>query len=279
VPPVPGTRNVPEPVPVAPVGVERIEIRHPALPDALDGLEVLHLGDFHCGVGPAGRTFVDRLPDLLRTFEVDLVVFVGDAMERPGDEDRAIAALDACAGAWRSRHGAIGVFGNHDTGELRARAPTEVPGVRWLENASTTIDIGGARLGIIGASDPQDVLGPAVGLAGAGAGFTVVAAHVPTAIYPAASVGAGLQISGHTHGGQIRPSARRVLKTSCDLSTGLATGLLRLDRTLCAITRGCGETVLDLRVNCPPQVAVLTLRRGPLPGDDANAGLQRVLAW
>lgn len=259
--------------------MERIELRHPALPDALDGLRVLHLGDFHCGIGPPGRTFVDRLPGLLGQIEADLVVFAGDAMERPGDEDRAIEALGACAGSWRAGLGAVGVFGNHDTGELRRRAVAEVPGVRWLENASTAIDVAGARLGIIGASDPQDVLGPALDSAAEGAGFTIVAAHVPTAIYPAAAIGAGLVLAGHTHGGQIRPSARRVLKTSCDLSPGLATGLLRLDRTLCAITRGCGETVLDLRVNCPPQVAVLTLRRGPLPGDDANAGLQRVAAW
>lgn len=176
--------------------------------------------------------------------------------------------------------------------------------VRWLCNESARVDVpaagaapgsgsgGAASLRILGISEPEDLLHaalaeaslaePADQAAGAGpaspADFTIVLAHFPTFIYPAAAMGLPLVLAGHTHGGQVRLSPHNAPHTSCDLPKHLAAGVLRLGGTLGAVTRGLGEVVVDLRLNCPPQAPLYTLRRGPLPGR-AAAPLHAATAW
>lgn len=123
------------------------------------------------------------------------------------------------------------------------------------------------------------------------AGFVLTLAHYPSTMFHAASLGLPLVLAGHTHAGQIRLSRTFAPHTSCDLPPQLASGCVRLDAgpvggpasasasaglatganapprsTLCCISRGIGDGGLEgLRINCPCQVPLYTLRRGPLP--------------
>lgn len=269
--------------------LERHDLTHPDLPPALEGLTLLHITDTHArdhAQGLLGAIFpfkrggvLRRLPGLLAKIDADLVLLTGDYMDHPGDETVGLASLRDQAQAWRARFGAFGVFGNHDTAPFQAMAREGVPGVNWLENRATTLQIRGEPVRILGASEPEDMLGAGLSLEGETPAFTIALAHFPTQVYPAAHLGAHLVLAGHTHGGQVRLRTERPLHTSCDLPGDLASGVLRLGNTLCAIGRGLGETVIDLRLNCPPQLGVYTLRRGPFPGPESVEGLTRVVVW
>ena len=90
-----------------------------------------------------------------------------------------------------------------------------------------------------------------------------------------------LLFAGHTHGGQFRLSPQIAPHTSCDLPMDLAGGILRARQTLCAVSRGLGNAVVELRVNCPPHVPLYTLRSGPLEplAPEAHEALTLCRAW
>jgi len=256
-----------------PSPIERYEIAHPAVPEALDGLSVLHLSDLHITRSRFGGRLDDALLEALDSTPVDVIALTGDYMSRPGDEPLAMEALWRVARAWRARLGAFGVFGNHDTPKLRRLAVERIEGVRWLEGGA---GVDGSPLRVLGSSDPEDLLAASLSETEAAA-VTLTLVHQPSAIYAASTLGLPLVLAGHTHGGQVRLSKRKLLHTAGDLPGDRACGILRLGETLCCVSRGLGEMLLPVRVNCPRQAPLYTLRRGELP--EGGPGLERVLAW
>lgn len=250
------------PAPALPFPIECYDLPHPGVPPALEGFRILHIADPHQRGPLRRRSPIGRLLAALPGLEVDLVVLTGDYQDHPGDEPHAVEALEALAGAWRSRHGAIGIWGNHDTEALRALAPAS-DGIAWLE--AGVVALAGLPMRVLGASYPEDCLA-AARRAGPAAVFTLALLHYPTEVYAAANLGAHLALAGHTHGGQVRLHAGLAPHTSCDLPHDAASGVLRLRDTLCATSRGLGTTLLPLRLRCPAQAPIYTLRRAPLPG-------------
>ncbi|MFG0326948.1 MAG: metallophosphoesterase [Phycisphaerales bacterium JB037] len=266
--------------PDLPFPLEHYEIAHPAVPPTLDGLRILHLTDFHVRRSQGRHSTLGRLGAVLDRFEFDLIALTGDYMDAPGEEQAAARELERLAARWRTRFGAFGIFGNHDTGAFIDRART-IPGIRWLENESAGVP--GLPLRLLGAGFPEDVLAAAwrdvtAGESQAGE-FTLALIHYPTELHACAAVGVPIVLCGHTHGGQIRLSPTFAPHTSSDLPAHLASGVLRLGDTLGVISRGLGEGVVPVRVNCPPQAPVITLRRGPIAGGAATEALRMVRAW
>ncbi|GAB4386900.1 MAG: metallophosphoesterase [Phycisphaerales bacterium] len=265
--------------------LESYEVRHPRVSPDLEGALVLHLTDFHLR-GPWQRNaHLVRMIRLVESGRVhpDLVCLTGDYVERRGFEDEATDLLVRLARAVQPRLGIYGIFGNHDPPELIEQVRS-IPGICWLENRAVRL----GELEVVGVSEPEDMIEAMLSF---GAGdrpdstssadgdrpFRLGLAHYPTNVVPAAAMGVDLLLAGHTHGGQIRLSARCVPHTSCDLSSATGSGMLRLGQTLCCISRGLGETVLPIRFRCPRQVSVYRLSQGPLIGD--WTGIRRVRAW
>lgn len=256
--------------PLPPAPLERFEIVHPAVPAALQGFTILHISDLHVRQHrPTPPTIADLIDALAQT-ETDLVVLTGDFMDRPGDEKSALESLKGVVAACRARLGIAGVVGNHDSGALRERL-SEVEGVRWLTRSQPVWDVL-PELRLIGSEEPEDLLASVLAspaATGTGA-MTIGLIHYPSEIYTAADLGIPLVLAGHTHAGQFRVTPRLAPHTSSDLPADLATGVLRLRQTLCAVSRGLGQAVIEARFNCPPQAPVYVLRRGELPGIGAG---------
>lgn len=208
---------------------------------------------------------VDRTP-------ADVVALTGDYMTHPGDEVHAARALRDLLGAVRSRHGVFGVFGNHDSPRFKAWA-RGLAGVEWLENRCADLE----HMVVLGASEPEDLFSARLGHPAPGR-FTLGLAHTPSALFAAADLGVDVILLGHTHGGQVRVGARWIGYTAGEVPGALANGMVRRGGTLACITRGVGVGRIRLRVNCPMQAPVYTLRRGAMMGT-GRGGCERVLAW
>ena len=265
-PPVPATltdRGFRRPIP--PYPIETHELRLPSLPASLEGLRLLHLSDLHVRRLCLRTGLLARILAALPHAPADLVLLTGDYADRPGHEHAAFRTLCALASAWCSCHGAAAVFGNHDTALMRRLART-IPGVRCIDAGA--IDLPDLPLRILGASYPEDVFAAAL-VRSADDRFEIAIVHDPVAAISAAELRVPLVLAGHTHGGQVRVSARAIPHTSSDLPASLASGILRIDGTICCISRGLGDAMVPLRVNCPPHAPLYVLRRSD---DDGPAG-------
>lgn len=266
---------------VEPDPLERYDLWHPAVPAALDGLTILHITDGHVRTPQARNPSFQRLLRAIEAVEPDVIALTGDYMTEPGDEPHAIDALQRMRDVWRVRYGVFGVFGNHDSHAFRVSA-RRLEGITWVENRVVDLDI---PMRLVGASYPEDLFQAMLEAPPVRTDRLVFAiSHYPTEIFPAADLGIPLMIAGHTHGGQIRLVKGHVPHTSSDIPSHVATGIIRLRNTVCAVSRGVGEAFIGIRFNCPRQLPLYTLRRGEaMRSREALDGeyrtLTRVLGW
>jgi predicted MPP superfamily phosphohydrolase len=193
----------------------------------------------------------------------DLVVFTGDLT---GEERRLERAADALA-TLTAPDGVLAVRGNHDNWVSPRRVPEALRarGIRPLVNEHVVLAREGATLVIAGADNPayadRDDL--AAALEGVGEEqIVILLCHAPEIILRPLAARAALILSGHTHGGQIVLPLVGPLYVASKLGRRWAAGLHRLEHGWLYINRGLGEIFPPLRLLCPPEIAVITLRRG-----------------
>lgn len=242
--------------------VKRVEIRLARWPRALDGFRIAQISDVH--IGPIlGRDFAAQLVARANALAPDLIAVTGDlvdgSVEAVGGEVAPFAEL-------RARHGVFFVPGNHDfySGLDGWLAKVESLGMRVLRNER--VAIGGAEgFDLAGVDDHRGDwrLGSTEDVAAATAGrdpqrALVLLAHDP-ATFPAASeAGVDLQLSGHTHGGQIWPFGALVR-----LATPYVAGLHRRGASQIYVTRGSGFWGPPMRLFAPSEIAEIVIRGAP----------------
>jgi len=243
--------------------VRRVTIRHPQLPAAFDGLRIAQVSDVHAGVFmpperlEAVRSMVERLAP-------ELVVFTGDQVDRRQvDADlfvNGFAGVDAPLGVF-------GILGNHDhrVGPRLALAAMEAVGITPLVNESATIRRRGATIELAGVDDLDAIpgWGPDFGVVGrSDASFRLLLCHQPGGWREARNAGADVTLAGHTHGGQIALPSSEV--NLARLSTPYVAGPYLRGEQLLYVSRGIGVGAIPLRFGVPPEIDLITLRRGPV---------------
>ncbi|MEV4640271.1 metallophosphoesterase [Actinoplanes sp. NPDC049548] len=235
--------------------LDRVQIPLAKLPRAMDGTRLAVVSDIH--LGPlTGVRHTERIVNLINSVDADIVCVVGDLV------DGSVAELGRFAAPLAgitSRRGAYFVTGNHEYYSGFQEWVTEVGrlGVRPLRNERLEIgaldlagvnDLGGADVGdgpdfkrALGDRDPARPV--------------VLMAHQPIAARDAAPYGVDLQVSGHTHGGQMAPF-NLVVK----LEQPVVSGLGKVDGVPVYVTNGAGFWGPPVRVGAPPQVSVIDLR-------------------
>lgn len=221
----------------------------------MDGFRLAVVSDIH--LGPlTGTRHVGRIVDLINSVTADVVCVVGDLVDGSVAELGRFAA--PLAGI-ESRAGAYFVTGNHEYYSGFEPWVEEVArlGVRPLRNER--VEIGGLDLAGVndlnGASygDRPD-FAKALGDRDR-ARPVVLMAHQPAAARIAAPFGVDLQVSGHTHGGQMAPFNLVVA-----VEQPVVSGLGRVDGVPVYVTNGAGFWGPPVRVGAPPQVTVIELR-------------------
>jgi predicted MPP superfamily phosphohydrolase len=192
----------------------------------------------------------------------DLVVLTGDYVWR--DQDAVFELTPILAGL-NARHGVYSVLGNHDLWldvEVTKRAFEEA-GLPMLINQGLEISAGNGSFYLAGMDDGwsgQPDLGLTMEKAPSNIP-TVLLLHEPdlvdeTSLDPRIT----LQLSGHTHGGQVLLAGRPPIFTP-DLGKKYSQGLFKVNDTWLYTNRGLGVISVPLRYNCPPEVTLLTLTR------------------
>lgn len=239
--------------------LEQVTVEVAALPRGLDGLRIGFMTDTHHEPGRP-QALLKRAVELLNDAQPDLICLGGDyVVSRAAEFNRAavlLARLSAPLGVY-------GVLGNHDywAGADRIAAAVAATGITLLRNQARRLTApSGDTFWLIGLDDAARRRAD-LRLAVAGVpdeGFRLLLAHEPD-IADALDARVDLQLSGHTHGGQVvLPWLGAPLLPRLGLV--YTSGLYRLPTHALYVGRGVGGVPPYIRFNCPPEVTVLTLR-------------------
>lgn len=251
--------------------VVRREIELNRLPKEWDGVRIVQLSDLHYdahfSVIPLKKAI-----DIINPLKPDLVVITGDFVTTPPFHRRRSGhtiALDAepCAVLLKqikSRFGSVAVMGNHDASADPDRISEilEAHDIKVLRNASMALEQLGARLWLGGIDDilDGDPDLPATLKNIPPGEFAVLLAHEPDFAIQVAKTQVDLQLSGHSHGGQVRfPIIGAPVLPH--LARRYPMGLYQVRGLTLYTNIGLGTINLPIRWNCPPEITVLTLRR------------------
>lgn len=258
--------------------VTEFEIEMPGLPPAFDGLRVVHLTDIHHGPWMP----LDMVRDVVRisnSLQPDLVALTGDYVV---NSPRYIAPVMEELAHLAPRFGSVAVLGNHDwwEGGHEVRQALRAAGIRVIDNTRCCLTCDG-RLATEEEIAP-DGSNCAMWLAGVGDCWTdcvdleqalnglpdgaprLVLSHNPeVAEDPRLAAGRwriDLMLSGHTHGGQVRPHILGESAVKSRRRLRYAHGLVQGPVCRVYISRGIGTAGVPLRLNMPPEIATFRFR-------------------
>ncbi len=241
--------------------ITQLPLEIPGLDPLFDGYRIVQISDLHLGHWLSPER-LDGVVQLVNQQEPDIVVMTGDFVSYvlKGITERMIAAFSEL----KPKEVTLAVLGNHDhwMGPENIRAIFDASGVIELANDVYTVQRGSASLHIagvddtcVGAHDLDAVLEklPAEGPA-------ILLAHEPDYADISAQTGRFvLQLSGHSHGGQIvLPKVGALLRGPGFFK--YPNGLYQVGEMIQYTNRGVGTHVFRVRYNCPPEITVITLR-------------------
>lgn len=238
--------------------VREIEVASAYWPSSFDGLRIGHISDFHVGELHSIDNALKAI-EQLAACEVDLVACTGDVVDLHADlAGPVVTAL----GAIKVPLGSFLVLGNHD--ELHdpdtLQGMAIECGVNVLRNEAIEINRNGEQLIVAGIDWAKSAVKCATNVdIACGELAHLLLAHNPKAFLRASDLGVALTLAGHTHGGQVamknRPNA------NLSLTHRRSAGLFKSNDSALFVTTGVGAW-FPLRINCPAEIAIITMRSG-----------------
>jgi uncharacterized protein len=240
--------------------LRRLTVPLRQLGKGMEGLRIVQISDLHIGERLDAR-FLRRVVARVNALAPDVVAVTGDLVDGPV---RALRDEVAPLAELRATHGVYYVTGNHEYywGGPEWEAEVHRLGLTVLRNQHRVIARGGSELTLGGVPDlqgarfhPDHACRPDLAFAGAPEGVPrILLAHQPAAARTAAGAGVDLQLSGHTHGGQIFPFHLLVW-----LTQPVVSGLKQLFGVLVFTHRGTGTWGPPMRLLAAPEIAEITL--------------------
>jgi predicted MPP superfamily phosphohydrolase len=233
--------------------VTRATLAVTALPPALAGLRIGLITDIHRSLFVSHEDVTRAVTSLMAEIP-DLIVLGGDYVTW-GDREYVGPSADALA-PLTAPHGVFGILGNHDDDHDMPAALSR-NGVQMLKDARTRLRVRNETLDLVGIRFWTKRSADIAALTRGAAPMTVLLAHDPRRLSEAATLNVPLVLSGHTHGGQIvlpliGPLAGQKFPT--------VAGIGHRRRSTLFVSRGVGTIYVPVRINCPPEVALLTLQ-------------------
>ena len=245
--------------------VTKQDLGVPGWPDKLSGIRVGFITDLHRS-GTVSHEMVAAAVSAIMAETPDLIILGGDYVTnrdrryvQPAAE--ALAPLSASAGVYA-------VLGNHDD-ERDITAALTAKGFIVLRDSRTQISVRGETVDLAGIRYWTYRIGDITRVIRGASPNLILIAHTPKRLFEAAALSVPLMLSGHTHGGQIvLPGLGAVAAREFPVIAGSA----RRENTTVFVSRGVGTIYVPVRINCPPEVAVLTLKPLTPLGDSIATG-------
>lgn len=260
----------------------QMDVQAPAWPSSTAPLRVVLLSDIHTDPIHMTPTRVRDIVRRVNALHPDVVLLAGDYVggdwlsahreRKEGARNlrnsrRLEEGLNAIAG-FTAPLGVYAVLGNHDCWWNCAHVAEILAanGIHVLDNTSAAIDRPGGPVWIIGMADNMtqtpDFAAALQGVPDGAATITLI--HEPDPFGYAPAPAGNLQLSGHTHAGQVRfPFIGAPIRNS-PYQEPTAKGFLVQDNRILVVTRGMGESGIPVRFNAPPQIMLLTIHPGPI---------------
>jgi predicted MPP superfamily phosphohydrolase len=235
------------------IQVTREDLAVAGWPEALNGLRVGFLSDLHRS-GTVSHQMIATAVAALMADAPELIILGGDYVTNR-DRRYAQPAADALAGL-SAKAGVFAVLGNHDDEREVPNALTGA-GFSVLRDARTQIVVRGETIELAGIRYWTRRMSDIARIIRGASPNLILLAHTPSRLIEAAALSVPLMLSGHTHGGQIvLPGLGALAAREFPVVKGSA----RRDNTTVFVTRGVGTVYVPVRINCPPEVAILTIR-------------------
>lgn len=246
-----GRRNVLD------IQIRENEVWLSRLPAAFDGFTLLHLSDLHLDMRQEHRS---RLIERVQGLSYDICVLTGDFRFRTfGPYAPTLEALAALRPQLGER--VYAVLGNHDT--IRMVPGMEALGIRMLMNESVLLERGGETLALVGIDDAHYFRTHNFHKATADVvpdSCAILLSHTPETYRHAAHADFSLMLCGHTHGGQICLPGGIPILTDSAAPRSTARGAWQHHGMQGYTSAGCGASIVDVRLNCPPEITLHRLR-------------------
>ncbi len=243
------------------IEVKHVEVKLPKLPASYNSFRIVHFSDLHLGFH-SNPEHLSELVEQIRQVKPDVICFTGDLLDHStAFIPEAIAFLSKL----RAPFGQFAVLGNHDAFGNR-RAVTNglaQAGFHVLDNKNVALTKGKTPIYMAGVDDPW-VGNPNINRALKGipdGSCTVLLAHEPDFADEYTRYPVDLQLSGHSHGGQVRIPFIGALYTP-PYGSKYTNGLYHVPNSNLQVytTRGVGMTRIPVRFNCRPELTVITLK-------------------
>jgi uncharacterized protein len=252
----------------------RIDIHMPNLPAAFDGMRIAQLSDIHMDEFTE-PFFLRHAIETINRMTPDAVFLTGDYVSNgPLGKSFAIGAAWRCARMLRELEcrRVYAILGNHDlmVGAREVTAALTANGIPVLTNQCLPMEREGGRLWLAGLDDPVEghpnpELAIPASIRNVPNEPVIVMCHAPdyadTLLAHPAGQAVDLMLSGHTHGGQVRLPLVGALELP-SMGRKYVEGWFRLGGMQLYVNRGIGTVGLPFRFDCPPEITLITLRRG-----------------
>ena len=240
--------------------IDRVTLPVKNLPPQLEGLTISMISDIHSGMYMLEDDMF-KYTEAVNGLGADMIFIPGDFVTSKNSE--MIPFVKAFSGL-KSKYGTYTCLGNHDffanpdyiTGQLREN------GMNVLRNETEELEIKGAKLMLSGVDDGRHANFTKVAYeAGSLNTARILLCHKPYFFERAVAGQFNVMLSGHTHGGQIVLADILGVKiTPAALASPYISGRYKMGDSLMYVSRGIGTVGLPVRVNCPPEVTLFTLR-------------------
>ena len=242
----------------------KIQVKHnpihlPRLPNAFEGFTILHLSDLHADMD---TDLTHAIADTIKDLEYDICVLTGDYRARTfGDIEPALEGMQRIT--QHLRQPVYGVLGNHDS--VRMVPGLEAQGVIMLLNESVLLERGDTCIALAGIDDahyfrvnnvekavqeiPEEMI-------------SILLSHTPEIYRQAVHAQFDVMLSGHTHGGQICLPGGIPLTLDSKCPRYMGAGQWRYRDMIGYTSVGAGTSIVNVRLNCPPEVTLHRLHAG-----------------
>jgi predicted MPP superfamily phosphohydrolase len=243
------------------IRVENVEFVFEHLPEGFDNVRILFITDLHFD---GTKPLADKVLNIIGNIDYDYCILGGDyTYGRNADSNLVYSQIEQAAELLKSKSRAFGILGNYDL--YRTAELLEACGVEMLINEGIRLERKSDKLYLAGMDDPSHYKADDIALTDGNTwdgAFKIMLCHSPARYKESAEAGYSLYLTGDTHGGQICLPGGFVIFSGPTANRKMARGRWNYAGIIGYTSRGVGTSRIKMRYCCPPEITVITLKKG-----------------